>query len=443
MKLKPLVLLTSGLLLIVGGYGIRRTRAAHPGREHAAHAAGYHCPMHPTFKSDKPGSCPICSMTLVSDEAEEQAASAGAASAKKICVLHHCTMAGCVMELMAEAGQKVTCPICGVAEAAEVSTTTALYYRNPMHPEVTSPTPKKDDMGMDYVPVYAEPGAASTVSGQGNIVLSEERRQMIGMKSVPVERRDLAVVVRASGSVAYDPDLYQAITEYREAAKARDAVKDSPWPDVHERSDALVRASELRLRQIGLSEKQISEIMKSSATPTNLLFGGSGGTVWVYAQIYEYEIGLVRQGQQVEITTPAYPGRKFHGVVKAVDPNLSAETRSLKARIEVPNPDDALKLEMYVDTVIKADMGRKLALPTDALVDTGVRKLVYIDLGNGRIEPREVQIGREADGFYEVLSGIREGEKAVTSANFLIDSESKLKAITPKTQEIPQPEHRH
>lgn len=442
MKQKLSILLLVGLLLIAGGYGIRRYSHAHQGTVPAAHAAGYHCPMHPTFKADKPGSCPICSMTLVPDEPQAEA-SGGTSSAKKICVLHHCTMAGCAMELMVEAGQKVTCPICGIVEAAVISTTTVLYYRNPMHPEVTSPTPKKDDMGMDYVPVYAEAGAASTVSGQGNIVLSEERRQMIGMKSEPVKRRDLAVVVRASGSVAYDPDLYQAITEYREATNARKAVKDSPWPDVLERADALVRASELRLRQIGLSDKQISDIVKSSETPTNLLFGGSGGTVWVYAQIYEYEIGLVRPGQQVEITTPAYPGRKFHGVVKAVDPNLSAETRSLKARIEVPNPDDALKLEMYVDAVIKADMGRKLALPIDALVDTGVRKLVYVDLGNGRIEPREIQVGREADGYYEVISGLREGEKAVTSANFLIDSESKLRAVTPNAQEKPRQEHRH
>ena len=436
-----------GLVLVAGGYGVRRYRGAHPGLGHAAHSVGYHCPMHSSFKSDKPGSCPICSMSLVQDDPESENPGSEASvvnqTGKKMCLLHNCKMAHCKMELTIEPGQKASCPICGVAEAAEISTTTILFYRNPMKPEVTSPTPMKDDMGMDYVPVYAEAGAASTVSGQGNIVLSEERRQMIGMKSEPVKRRDLAVVVRASGRVAYDPDLYHAITEYREAANARDGVKDSPWPDVHERADALVRASELRLRQMGLAEKQISNIVKSSETPTNLLFGGSGGTVWVYAQIYEYEIGLVKPGQRVEMTTPAYPGRKFHGVVKAIDPILSAETRSLKARIEVPNPDDALKLEMYVDAAIRADMGRKLALPTDALVDTGTRKLVFIDLGNGRIEPREVQLGRETDGYYEVLSGLREGEKAVTSANFLIDSESKLRAVTPKAQEKPQQEHKH
>ena len=311
-------------------------------------------------------------------------------------------------------------------EASPVSKGGVLYYRNPMHPEVTSPVPMKDDMGMDYVPVYAGEGSASSVPGQGSFVLSAQKRRMIGMKSEPVEMRDLSVVVRASGSVAYDPDLYHAIAEYGEAAKARDAVKESPYPDVHRRSEALVRASKMRLRQMGLSEEQISAIARSPQPPTNLLYGGPGGTVWVYAQIYEYEISLVKAGQAVEITTPAYPGRTFHGVVKALDPILSAETRTLKARIEVPNPDGALKLEMYVDAAIEAGIGRKLALPDSALIDTGVRQLVYIDQGRGLIEPREVKIGREAGGYDEVLSGLKPGDKVVTSANFLVDSESKL-----------------
>lgn len=354
-----------------------------------------------------------------------------AEEAKKICVLHHCTMAHCEMELTVEPGKKAYCPVCGVSEEVTASTTTVLYYRNPMRPEVTSPVPMKDEMGMDYIPVYAEAGEGSAVAGQGNLALSEERRQLIGMRSETVRRRDLAVVVRASGKVAYDPELYQAITEYREAAKASEAVKDSAWPDVHERAAALVRASELRLRQLGLSEGQIGDIMKSSASPTNLLFAGDGGTVWVYAQIYEYEIGLVKPGQRADIATPAYPGRTFHGVVKAVDPILSAETRSLRARIEVPNPGGALKLEMFVDASIQADIGRGLALPAGAVVDTGVRKIVYADLGEGRIEPREVRLGREADGYVEVLSGVDAGEKVVTSANFLIDSESKLRAVAP------------
>jgi len=112
----------------------------------------------------------------------------------------------------------------------------------------------------------------------------------------------------------------------------------------------------------------------------------------------------------------------------SLDPNLTVETRSLRVRIKVPNPGGLLKLEMFVNAAIKADLGMTLALPESALLDSGTRKLAFVDLGEGRIEPREVRIGRAADGYYELLSGVKEGEKVVTSANFLIDSESRLKA---------------
>ena len=148
----------------------------------------------------------------------------------------------------------------------------------------------------------------------------------------------------------------------------------------------------------------------------------------MYVQVYEYEIGLVKPGQKVAMTTPAYPGRKFYGTLKAVDPILSAETRSLKVRVEVPNPEGLLKLEMYVNAVIHVDIGTRLSIPEEAVMETGTRNMIFVDIGEGRIEPREVNLGQEADGYYELLSGVKEGEKVVTSANFLVDSESKLKA---------------
>ena len=447
MKNKYVALAVGAALLLAAGWGIRNFRASRAGAGHGEHAATYYCPMHPSYTSDKPGDCPICNMKLVPMEKGGMAVSSG----KKMCLLHKCKMAGCKMELTLKPGEKVTCPICGthVAEAAEIAKGSILYYRHPMRPEVTSPTPKKDEMGMDYVPVYAEEEQTEVpVPGQATTRVSPEGRQLIGMKTEVLQRRALASTVRASGRVAYDPDLYNALTEYREAVRARDKVKDSPWPDVLERAGALVRASFLRLRQMGLSEAQIEESGRSEQSPTNLILGGAGGAVWVYAQIYEYEIDMVRPGQTAEITSPAFRGRKFRGVVKAVDPILSAETRSLKVRIEVPNPENLLKLEMFVNALIRADLGTKLALPEAALLDTGERQLVFVDLGEGRIEPREVRIGSEAGGYYELLSGAREGEKVVTSANFLIDSESRLKSAVPggkdqkKTAE-PKPEHRH
>ena len=309
----------------------------------------------------------------------------------------------------------------------------APLYRHPMRPGVTSPTPKKDEMGMDYILVTAEDGGGeSAVEGRAEVTISAERRQLIGMKSEEVIFRELSATVRASGRVAYDPDLYNAMSEYRETARARDRVQESPLPDVRERADALLRSGRLRLRQLGLSDEQIREAGQAENPPTNLLIGEKGGKVWVYAQVYEYEIGLLAVGQAVEIKAPAYPDRTFRGRVKAIDPILSAETRSLKIRVEVPDPDGLLKLEMYVNAFIRADLGRKLALPEAAVFDTGERRVVFVDLGQGRLEPREVRLGREADGYVEVLSGVKEGERAVTSANFLIDSESRLKAAFPK-----------
>ncbi|MEQ1918153.1 MAG: efflux RND transporter periplasmic adaptor subunit [Elusimicrobiota bacterium] len=313
----------------------------------------------------------------------------------------------------------------------------ATKYQCPMHPSYTSDKPGDCPIcGMSLVPM--EPALAgapvndiskSAVSGQAATVISEQKRQLIGMKSEALARRHLKFTVRASGSVASDPEMYNAIAEHHSAMVAHDNVKNSPWPDVHERAEALLRASTLRLRQLGLSEAQIAAYTGMEDVPENLLLGGAGGPVWVYAQIYEYEIASIRPGLDAEITTPAYPGRIFRGTVKTIDPNLSAETRSLRVRIEVPNPGGLLKLEMFVNAAIKADLGVVLALPEGALLDSGARKLVFVDLGEGRIEPREVRVGREADGYHELLSGVKEGEKVVTTANFLIDSESKLKSL--------------
>ncbi|TBR16997.1 HlyD family efflux transporter periplasmic adaptor subunit [bacterium] len=386
-------------------------------------AALWTCPMHPEVVKDAPGACPICNMDLVRQEAAVAADGTKSFSGARFCVLHNCKMAGCKMELPQTAGETVDCPVCG-SHVAQVPDGQPVYYRHPDHPEHKSAVPAKTDDGREFVPVYDAqmPGGSG---GQAAVTLSEERRRVIGLKSEAVGRRSLTRAVRASGRVAYDPDLYNATVEYREAARARRKLEGSALPEAKERADALLKASELKLRQMGLSPEQIRQAGSEEAS-TNLLVGGAA--VWVYAQVYEQEAGLVKPGQPATLTTPAFPGRTFRGTVRSLDPILDAATRSLKARIYVPNPDGALKLEMYADVSVSVALGNGLALPESALIDTGERRVAFVDLGDGRIEPRVVEVGTKAEGYYELKAGVTEGEKVVTSANFLVDSESRLKA---------------
>ncbi|MBI5594958.1 MAG: efflux RND transporter periplasmic adaptor subunit, partial [Elusimicrobia bacterium] len=332
-------------------------------------------------------------------------------------------MAGCKMELPQKPGEKVDCPVCGT-HVAEAPDGKPVYYRHPDHPEHKSVTPAKTEDGRDYIPVYEAqmPGGAG---GQAAVTLSDERRRLIGLKSEAVARRPLTRTVRASGRVAYDPDLYNSMVEYREAVRARKRLEGSALPEAKERADALLRASGLKLQPMGLSAAQVEQAAEDE-TATTLLVGGAA--VWVYAQVYEQEAGLVKAGQAATLTTPAFPGRTFKGTVRSLDPILDAATRSLKARIFVPNPDGALKLEMYADVQVLVALGERLSLPESALIDTGERRVAFVDLGDGRIEPRVVEVGTRAEGYYELRAGVAEGEKVVTSANFLVDSESRLKA---------------
>jgi Cu(I)/Ag(I) efflux system membrane fusion protein len=277
--------------------------------------------------------------------------------------------------------------------------------------------------------VYAdEVSGSDSVAGRGLVKLGADREQRIGIKVSPVERRELFVAIRASGRVAYDPTLYSAILEYQEANKRHSAGSSEEQNE----SEQTLHASRLRLRQMGLSESQISAIAEPNFDPSNLLLGQSGGSVWVYIEVYDYEASLVKPGQRVELTSPAFPGQPIVGVVRAVDSIVNSETRTLRVRAEVPNPRGELKPEMYLSAQIQAALGKKLAVPVSAVLDTGLRQLAYVQVSPGQYEPREIRVGREASGFYEVLSGLKEHENVVTSANFLLDSESKIRASSPE-----------
>jgi len=365
--------------LLIGG-GWTAWRHFHVGHAQAQ-AEVYYCPMHPDYTADRPGDCPICGMHLVKREATPPA----------------------------PAGERKV-----------------KFYRNPMNPSVTSKTPMKDEMGMDYVPVYEDEAAGPAVAGRGPVNISPEKQQLIGLRTGKAAYRTIARTVRASGTVAYDPDLYRAINEYKEALAAYKKIQEGGWQEAVDRAKAVVDSSKMKLRQMGFGDEHLAEAEKDPKHYENLLLPED--EVWVYAQVYEYESASVKPGQKAVVTTSAYPGKEFPGVVRSLDPIFSADTRTLRARIETENPGRELRSEMYVEAAIKAESASVLAVPAGAILNTGEKEIVFVMKDEGAFEPREIKSGRRNDDYAEVLSGLRAGETVVTSANFIVDSESRMKA---------------
>jgi membrane fusion protein, copper/silver efflux system len=295
-----------------------------------------------------------------------------------------------------------------------------------MNPNATSPVPMKDSMGMDYVPVYEEEAQAET-SGP-TVMISQERQQLIGVKTEPIEVRKLTKVIRASGKIAYDPELVVTQEEFIQALKNEESTKDSPLQDVIGRAKVLTEAARKKLKLLGMSDEQIAALENTKKADTALYLPSEGENVWAYVSIYEYEIAFVKIGDSVDIEAVAYPGEKFTGKIVSINPVLDPTTRTNQVRAEVLNPDNKLKPEMFVNALIKESLGSKLAVPETAVLDTGLRKIVYLSEENNVLESREVTLGQKAENYYEVLSGLKEGDVVVTSGNFLVDSESKLKS---------------
>ena len=253
----------------------------------------------------------------------------------------------------------------------------------------------------------------------------------------------------------YSPDLVSAQEEYLLALRTREELKDSRVPRALESAESLVKVSRNRLLLWDLMPGQIRALEESGkpelyqtiyspisgfviekmalkghrVEPGMPLFKIADlSTLWVQADIYEYELPLIREGQEGLITLAYYPGAVWRGTVDYIYPYLETETRTNKIRFVVPNPDQKLKPGMYANLELRVDLGERLVVPESAVLHSGVRKLVFIDRSEGKLEPREVILGVQAEGYWEVVGGLKEEERIAKSGNFLIDSESKLAA---------------
>jgi RND family efflux transporter, MFP subunit len=253
----------------------------------------------------------------------------------------------------------------------------------------------------------------------------------------------------------YSPDLVSAQEEYLLALRTRERLKDTRVPGALESAESLVKASRNRLLLWDLTPTQIRALEESGkpqlyqtiyspitgyAIEKMALKGhrvepgmplykiADLSTVWVHADIYEYELPFIQEGQEATITLTYYPGAVWGGTIDYIYPYLDTQTRTNKVRFVVPNPEHKFKPGMYANMELKLNLGERLSVPESAVLHSGVRKLVFIDRGQGLLEPREVTLGTQTEGYWEVLSGLKEGERIARSGNFLIDSESKLAA---------------
>ncbi|MFQ5660887.1 MAG: efflux RND transporter periplasmic adaptor subunit [Gammaproteobacteria bacterium] len=374
-----------------------------------------------------------------------------------------------------------------------------LFYRNAMNPAVTSPVPAKDSMGMDYVPVYAE--ELSGGGKPGTVVIDPKVIQSIGVRTTVATRKKLSHTIQTTGRVAYDedllfrlhpkisgwieklfvsetgtavkpgtmllsiysPQLVSSQEEYLLAIKNAKILAKSPFADVREGAQDLLRSSRERLELLDVPAHQMRDLKKthkiikalhihSSATGIVLEIGAREGQhvtpqtelykiadlsrIWAYVDVYEYELPWVRLHDTAEMRLEAYPDRVFKGKVTYIYPYLDPKTRTNKVRLEFENSNLALKPDMFADVTLHA--GRKLdalVIPTAAIIRTGKIPKVFVQTGHGSFEPRSVRLGPEANDETEILSGVEEGERVVTSAQFLLDSESSLTEAAAKMVE--------
>jgi Cu(I)/Ag(I) efflux system membrane fusion protein len=413
-KLQIAGALVASLLVAGGGvFGYTQLQARDTHVEHVHTEASYTCPMHPQIQSDKPGECPLCGMDLVKAEA----------------------------------------PAASQAQHGEAALPAGLQEVVLSPEQVVLANVKTEDVQKRTL--------SAAITAPSKITYDETRLSQI---TAWLDGRIEKLYVSATGDrvtkgqpigTLYSPEAVATMQEYLVALRSYQQMRKSEYPDLVEGSKSLLEASRQRLKLWGITDAQIKKLEKTQSPTLALAVNAPASgvvlkklvqpgqyvktgdvlyevadlsKVWAEADVFEVQMKDVKVGHRAVITSPSYPGKSFVGKVSFVYPFLNPETRSMKVRVELSNPDGLLKPDMFVTASLRAPESQALSVPASAVLDTGKRQVVYVETAPGHFRPREVSLGGKAMGYYPVLSGLTEGEKVATSGGFLIDANSQIQA---------------
>jgi hypothetical protein len=317
-----------------------------------------------------------------------------------------------------------------------------LYWTDTMMPGFKSDHPGLSPMGMQMTPVYEKEQSQGTVNIPGYTTISVplQKQQLIGLRTAIIGKTNAVKTIRAAGHVSTNNDLYKFQDEYVQAYMQFEMVYRDyhrfehtrrNW-EPHRELQIKLHEVEDKLLRLGLGEDQIRQLQKYSwQTPwdqPDLLFLKDNYEYWVVAQIFEGDLDFVHVGQDAEIEIPSYKER-VKGIIRSIGGTVDPDTRTTNVLIELKDyQGEELKGNMFVNVAISARFNQVIIVPREAVMDTGVRKIVFVQKDEGTFEPRDIQTGLEVDDGYEVTSGLKTGERIVLSGNFLLDSESRLQA---------------
>lgn len=338
-------------------------------------------------------------------------------------------------------------------EASQTTNSEKKKYICPMHPQITSDKPGQQCSicGMDMVLAedeeehkghdHNEHEEATDRNGSETsnqvmempkdrvgISLSLDKQQVIGVKTEKVQKIDIFETIKAPGRIAFDPDLYTAQSEYLEAIRQQRKVKNSPLKEIRRSTNEMVRSAKTRLQVLGLGEEQIKVIASKGSVSEGLIVSGNNDNL-IYADVFESNLSKIKPGQKVQIKASFITDKPLMGEVVSVDQLIDPKTRTGKVRIKINKTNLSIRPEAFVTVTISVPLGKHIAVPLEAILDTGEDLFVFVKKDEGRFEPRKITKIFETDKYIAVIKGLKEGEVVVTSANFMMDSESRLKSV--------------